>query len=79
MWHLLQTSCLQDAPSATVVSPGLKVYVTLAEIYSDVVLEISSFFCSPGACCPVRLVSGDGGGDGADVGLLEDAGVCASL
>lgn len=75
----LQTSCLQDALSVTVVSPGLKVYVTLAEIYSDVVLEISFFFWSPGACSPLRLVSGDGGSDGADLGLVEDAGVCASI
>lgn len=66
----LQTSCLQDALLATVVSPGLKVYVTLAEICSDVVLEISFFFWSPGACCPVRLVAADGGSDGADVGGL---------
>lgn len=75
----LQTSCLQDALLATVVSPGLQVYVTLAEIYSDVVLEIPLFFWSPGAHGPVRPVLADGGSDGADVGLLEDAGVCASI
>lgn len=52
--------------------------MTLAEIYCDVVLEISLFLWSPGACCPVRLVSGDGGTDGADVGLVEDAGGLSS-